>query len=392
MKILLPILAGIILLTGSSGCKEEARLDHFNGALDAPAQVTNVQVTSTPGGAFLTYDIPKDPKLSYVKAVYEIQEGVKEAKASIYTDTLTLAGYGDTSLHEVKIYSVGRNEKMSQPVVVKLKPKVAPVYTSFDSLKLDAAFGGVKIRFQNPLAANLAVVLMADTLNNGVWIPLNTFYTKAPAGVFSYRGLPAKNMKFAVYLRDRWNNKSEMLVRSLTPLFEEKVPKPFKALILPSDETIPVEAGYPMERMWDDKVDQGIFATRHNSATPQWFTIDLGTKIVISRMKMHQRGESYTYTGSNVKAFELWGSNEPDADGSWSKWTLLGSFKSYKPSGLPLGKTTAEDFDYGHTKGEDFDMPDIPKAYRYYRFKTLATYGGGPQITIAELSFWGQIK
>ena len=376
-----------------SKCKEEDRLDHYATGAGAPPPVTNVKIMNTPGGAVLTYDLPKDPNLSYVKAVYEIQPGIfNEAKSSYYTDTLALAGYGDTSLHEVKLYSVGRNEKASEPVVLKVKPLTAPVIVAFDSLKLEAAFGGVKIRYQNLLEANLAIVLIADTLNNGIWVPLQTFYTRAPGGVVSFRGLPSSEKKFAIYLRDRWNNKSDTLVRTLTPLFEEKVPKPFKALILPTDETIPVEPPYTLDKMWDDLVDQGIFASRHSTATPQWFTIDLGKKVVISRMKMHQRAPNYTYTGANVKSFELWGSNNPDTNGGWTNWTMIGSFQSYKPSGLPAGKVSAEDIAYAHTNGEDFDVQEIPQAYRYVRFKTTATYGGGPQVTIAELSFWGQIQ
>jgi hypothetical protein len=393
MKQIIYCLFAVIMLFAWHGCAKEDRLDHLDANAPAPAPVTNARYTAIPGGAYVTYDIPRDPNLAYVKAVFEIAPGiVREAKSSYYTDTLKLDGYGDTSLHEVMLYSVGRNEKSAEPVKLQIKPLTPPVYTAFDSLVLEPAFGGVKIRFKNPNEGNLAIVLISDTTNNGIWSPITTFYAKAPKGVFSFRGLPSKERKYAIYLRDRWNNKSDTLVRTLTPLFEEKVPKPFKALILPTDETIPVESQYPMDRMWDDKVDQGIFATRHSSSTPQWFTIDLQKKVVISRMKMHQRGENYTYTGSNVKSFELWGSNDPDANGGWTQWTLLGTFQSYKPSGLPPGQVTAEDRDYGHTKGEDFDMPDIPAPYRYLRFKTTATYGGGPQITIAELSFWGQLQ
>jgi len=393
MKRYIHSLLAVMTLIVYSSCKREDRIDHFDSNAPAPAPVTNPKYTGTPGGAWVTYEAPRDPNLAYIKAVYEIAPGVlREAKSSYYTDTLKLEGYGDTSFHEVQLYSIGRNEKASDPVKLQVKPLTPPVYTAFDSLQLEPAFGGVKIRFQNPAEGNIAIVLISDTTGNGVWTPISTFYTKAPKGVFSYRGLPPTQRKYALYLRDRWNNKSATLIKTLTPLFEEKVPKPFKALILPTDETIPVESQYPMERMWDDMIDQGIFATRHSSSTPQWFTIDLQRSVVISRMKMHQRGENYTYTGSNVKSFELWGSNDPDANGGWTKWVLMGTFQSYKPSGLPPGQVTAEDRDYGHTKGEDFDMPDIPAAYRYLRFKTTSTYGGGPQITIAELSFWGQLQ
>lgn len=54
---------------------------------------------------------------------------------------------------------------------------------------------------------------------------------------------------------------------------------------------------------------------------------------------------------------------------SADSWKLLSEFKSFKPSGKPKGTVTAEDKDYGMTKGEDFEFePGIPSA-RYIRFK-----------------------
>ncbi|HWW40209.1 DUF5000 domain-containing lipoprotein [Pedobacter sp.] len=385
-------ITGIAILILLQQCKRDDRLDHIDPNAPAPAQVSSVKSQSTAGGAILTYKIPSDPNLSYVKAVYEIQPGVfREGKSSFYTDTLKLEGFGDTREYNVKLYSVGKNEKASEPLDVKITPLTPPVLVAFDDLSIEAGFGGVKIRFKNKLEANMAIVLEADTVGNGVLLPIQTFYTKTPAGIFSARGLSSTEKKFSVYLRDRWNNKSPALVKSLVPLFEQKVPKPFTAVKLPTDEYEPVEGQYPMERMWDGLVDQGIFASRHGTVLPQWFTVDLGRKVIFSRMKMHQRAPDYTYTGSNVKAFEIYGSNNPNSDGSFGNWKLLGSFKSYKPSGLPMGKVTAEDINYGFTQGEDFEFEDMTEAYRFIRFKTLETYGGGGQITISELSFWGKL-
>ncbi|RQO65347.1 hypothetical protein DBR43_31405 [Pedobacter sp. KBW06] len=391
MKKLMYLIAGCLSLLLLQ-CKTEDRLDHLDPNAAAPAQVYSIKSESKPGGAILTYKLPADPNLSYVKAVYEIQPGVfREGKSSFYTDSLKLEGFGDTREYTVKVYSIGKNEKASAPVEVKVTPLTPPIESSFKELVMEPGFGGIKIKFKNEFAANMAIVVMADTVGNDVLLPVQTFYTKTVAGTFAVRGLTSAPKKFSVYLRDRWNNKSESLVKTIAPLFEQKVPKPFKALKLPTDEYEPVESQYPMDRMWDDKVDNGVFASRHNTSTPQWFTFDLGRAVVISRMKMHQRHPDYTYTGANVKRFELWGTNDPGLDGAFTNWKLLGTFKSFKPSGLPLGRATAEDNNYGHTQGEDFDLEEIPLAYRYLRFKTLETYGGGAQITIAELSFWGKL-
>src|SRR3546814_15069887 len=72
-----------------------------------------------------------------------------------------------------------------------------------------------------------------------------------------------------------------------------------------------------------------------------------------------------------IKAFEIDGSNNPDADGGWGNWELLGSFTSVKPSGLPFGSTTTEDVEYAVINGEDFDFDGtMSKRARYIRFKT----------------------
>ncbi|PWG80558.1 DUF5000 domain-containing lipoprotein [Pararcticibacter amylolyticus] len=374
------------------GCKKEERLDHFDADAPAPRNVDNIKVTSTPGGAILTYDIPADPNLSYVRAVYEIQPGVfKEAKSSVYTDTLRLEGFGDTKQYEVKVYGVGRNEKGSEPATVMVQPLTPPVYSAFNDLTIEPGFGGIKVKLKNAYKANLAIVIEADTLGNGIKFPLRTFYTNSPEASYAVRGLSATEKKFYVYLRDRWNNKSDTLEKTLTPYFEQPVAKPYDMVKLPTDSWEPTADSYPMSRMWDGLVDIWIFASKRTKPLPVWFTIDLKSTYTLSRMKMHQRGSPYTYTGGNVKRFELYGSNSPDIDGGWSNWQLLGTFDSTKPSRKPSGATT-EDVDYAFTQGEDFELTETPPPYRYVRIKVMDTWGGDIQVWITELSFFGEKK
>src|SRR5690606_20252546 len=131
-----------------NGCKEEGRLDYLDSNAPAPAQVTNVKVKSLPGEVLLTYDLPNDYNLSYVQAVYEIRPGLaREAKASVFSDTLKLDGFGDTSPYRVEIFSVGKNEKKSDPVVVEVTAETPPVKSVFETISLMETFGGVTVRF-----------------------------------------------------------------------------------------------------------------------------------------------------------------------------------------------------------------------------------------------------
>src|SRR5690606_4448134 len=120
---------GIFLLTVILfSCTKEDRLDHIDADAPAPAQVTDIKEFATPGGVKLTYKIPADKNLSYIKAIYEIRPGVyREAKSSIYTDTLSLVGFGDSESHNVQLISVGKNEKVSEPVSVTVTPATPPV-------------------------------------------------------------------------------------------------------------------------------------------------------------------------------------------------------------------------------------------------------------------------
>lgn len=408
-KILYIALASVFCML--QGCKEEGRLDHIDMGAPAPVQVYDVTVRSTPGGAVLKYKLPKDENLLYVKAEYEIAPGVTNmTKASCYEDSLIIEGFGDTKTYGVNIYSVGRNEKQSTPLVQQVTPLTPSYLTAFPFLDLTAGFGGVSISFRNPDEANLAIVLLGDTANIGKFIELETFYTKASIGGFAYRGLPEKEGTFAVYLRDRWGHCSDMIIKTLTPLFEEEISKDkFRNAALPTDTYEPVEGNYTaysIDRLWDGKFDNRneMFATTKSAPIPQWFTVDLGRTITVSRVKMHQRakgsrGEIQVYDGANVKRFELYGSMSPNPDGSWDdSWIPLGSFTSFKPSG-ESSTVTEEDHQYANVEGVNYDVvvsefaPEPYVPVRYLRFKVLETYMGqttSGSIWIAELDVFGQ--
>ena len=377
------------------GCAKEDRDDHIDPNAPAPAQISNVTIKPLPGGAKLSYRMPKDVNLAYVKAVYEIQPGVfREAKSSIYADTLALVGFGDTNEHQVKVYSVGKNEKESDPVLVTVIPQTPPVQTVFLTTDLVSTFGGVTVSFDNLSRANLAVVVMVDTTGQNTWAEVSTYYTATMKGRFSARGMKSEERKFAVYLRDRWNNKSDTLTKMITPKFEMQIPKTgWSSMQMEQDSWQPVNSGYSVSKIWDGKwavLTGDSFATPNGSAIPSWFSIDLGKKVLLSRFKEHQAPTSHLYFGSAVKKFELWGSNSPTVD--FSGWVLLGAFESFRPSGLPLTTPpTAEDKNYGNFLGEDFIFEETPPAVRYLRWKSVETYSSTGQIVIAELTLFGEI-
>lgn len=168
------------------------------------------------------------------------------------------------------------------------------------------------------------------------------------------------------------------------PKFERLLDKAnFKDYSLPTDVK---DGGYGwlIEYLWDENYDPPGFATQ--SGIPQWFTFDLGVSTSLSKFNIWQANDRL-YEKESVKKFEVWGSDNPDMDGSWDSWTKLMTCESVKPSGLPVGERSSEDIAYAQA-GEEFVFPaGTPKA-RYLRFKLLENWGDSHFMTIAELSFW----
>ena len=390
LKYFIPILLFAIL---SNSCKKETNA-FIDANAPAPKEVNDIKVMATPGGAVITYKIPVDNNLSYVKAVYEIQPGVfREAKTMYYNDTLALVGFGDTLSHVVKIYSVGKNEKESGVIPISVKPLLPPVKAVFSSLTLDPTFSGVRVTFQNSSQADLSIVILVDSTGENKWSQVNTIYTKSLAGNFYGRGKFASTEKrFAVFVRDRWNNKSDTLIKLLTPWAEQLINKaPFKIYKLPGDSWQGSTAAYNVEKLWDGivNVSENVFATIDNFKLPQWITIDLNQKVAFSRMKIYQR-TSYPYNVVWVQQFSIWGSNAPDADGGWTNWVKLGGFESFKPSGLPGNLYDANDMAFV-TAGEDFNFEGTIPAVRYVRFVMENSRGGVGKYQLGELTFWGSV-
>lgn len=382
-------------------CREEGRIDFIDDAAPAPGQVTNVTVENRPGGALLKYTLPVDKNLLYVRAEYEIQPGViRQTKSSYFKDSLVLEGFGTPDTYEIKLYSVGRNEKESTPLVVQINPTVSPV--RLVSKKFRDTFGGVAIDFENPEQANLAIVLMADTADQGYQSELITYYTSAPKGTFTYRGvdgLDPVEHEFSMYIRDRWGNYSDTLTEKVTPWFEEFIPKStWRDYTLPGDIP-PVNASYPVTRIWDENYDVDGFHGLETQMLPHNITWDLGRTVKLSRLKYWPRGHADDrWKRGHAKVFEIWGSVSPNPTGELDdSWIPLGRFESLKPSG-PGTQITQEDIAFADEGIEfEFAVSDFAPApftpVRYIRFRTVSTYANVAFSTvhIKELSFWGEL-
>ncbi|MDR1524197.1 MAG: DUF4959 domain-containing protein [Tannerella sp.] len=390
-------------------CEEEKKLVYYDESAPAPVAIDagTVTVENSAGKSVLRYEIPIDDNLLFVKAEYESAPGVaRQAKSSRYTDTLALEGFAAAGDYQIKLFSVGKNEKESQPVTVTVSPLTPPVLEAYPSLDVIATFGGIEGSFSNLSKQPLKAVLMIDSTGNGLEF-LQSFMIDNPKAKFTVRNLPAKAMRFSVYMKDRWGNKTEAKEYVLTPMFEERLDKTiWKEFKLPSDFQNSLENNYPGYRFtglfsdiicpWNGWTDNFI---PDISSLPSTFTIDLGAEAKLSRINLVPWW-ARLYT-DYPREFEVYGTasrNPGDDLSAGGDWTLIGKFTSWKPSGDDPLVVTADDQNYAWPGGENFDIistdeqPDPYFTVRMVRFKILKTWSGSTNFySIDELTLWGQI-
>ena len=380
-------------------CNEETH-DPINKDSITPGTISSPMVTNTPGGAIIEYTTPDDDDLLYVEAKYKLTNGVEhKVRASVYSDTLKLQGFGNTEKYKVNLYSVDRSENRSSPLEVEIEPLIPPVKTVFKTLQIKATFGGVNLSWENE--TNAAVDLIFSSTANGTTGPLDVkeiFYTKASVGNVSVRGFEPMEHTFSAVFRDRWGNYSERLTVNLVPIFEVELDKAnFEAVILPGDtKQVPPwnsGAGTSLPSLWDNNASSRLIGFNGEMPDNYYYTFDLGKLSKLSRMKFFQFTESnfkWLYFDAQYKKFEIWGAENLDATGAWDNWVKLKDCEVIKPSGNPLEawNYTNEDKEVA-INGHEFEFPiDIPKV-RYIRIKVLSTWSGLNWAACGEMSFWG---
>jgi hypothetical protein len=384
-------LGTLFMLSVLSSCNKA----ELNGILEnskvPPGKVSNVTVVNENGQAKISYNLPNNNDLLYVKAVYSIATGEqREILASGYTNTLTVDGFSDTNPHEVKLFAVNKSEVASEPVSVTVKPLIAPFRLIFNELKASATFGGIRINAVNKFKASVAIVPLLDSLGNGDWANLDNVYTKDSVISTSIRGLKPKPGKYAFYVRDRWLNRSDTLYVNLTPLEENLLNKDlFQELRLPGDADF--QYNTTLNMIWDKRTDLNQWPcmyTNESAGSPQTVSFSIGREAKLSRIVIYPRREAGYYDKGNLRDFEMWGSNSPNLDGTFASWTKLMTSTVVKPSGSPLGTDTGADDAYGRA-GWSFDFPEDAIKYKYLRIRCLKNWRSSYFMEISQVSIWG---
>ncbi len=384
----------IALTTGLWACEEEETRLPYNQSMGTPGQVFEPIVENLPGKARITYSLPNDDDLLYIKAVYERSNGNQaEVKSSYFNNSLMVEGFADTLEHEVQLYAVNRGGEESEPVTVTIKPMEAPVWDVYKSLEALATFGGIQINALNPNREDVAILIMEKN-EMGVWeADPNSIYTSTDTIDYALRGMDTVEHEFALTVRDRWLNYTDTLFTNINPLYETGLPKSnYRGMSLPGDS--PHHPSTSMAGMWDGEIMNwpAIYMTQATHSGPHVITFDAGVEAKMSRIVIwdypeYFNGRTYYYLG-NLKEFEVWGSNDPPSDGSWDNWHLLGTYNATKPSGLPFGQQSDEDYRIaveGHNWVFDIAAPKV----RYLRIRSTRNWGGSTYMAIGEIQIYG---
>ena len=384
------VLAGLALM---QACEEEPIGQQPEDGV-APGEVIPLMPKSVPGGAVVYYTLPTDEDLLYVKAVYTLQDGAeRDVRASVYTDSLEILGFGDTSPREVQLIAVDRSKNESQPVPVTITPLTPPVVAIGESLRMVEDFGGLHAYWDNPLKAKISVPILIKDQNDD-YVPLETFYSERVTGEGTVRGMDTIPVEVAIYAQDRWGNKSQRKDYVLTPIYETLFDRLNFSIVPLSNDAHAYSTNYALEKMFNgDKNGEQCAASAGDGNWPQSVTIDIGVTGKLSRIRLYQRiGGStpgYLFREGNLRNFELWGrADTPSLDGDWSEWTFLTACESIKPSRLPIGESNDEDLAVGQN-GEDFTIPVEAAPLRYLRIKVTRTWAGGDNFQIGEIEVYG---
>ncbi len=368
-----------------------------------PQPVSNVKVENLNGAVEITYDLPDETDLLYVKAEYTIGTGeLRTTKTSAYSNKMYIKGFGKKESQTIKLYAVDSSQNESEAVETEINPDDAVIYSIIETVETEVKVGGFRITWENPTREDIVVeVVMQTDVAGESYQHIETFYSTEALADKAVYGLDSIENIYGVFIRDAYFNRTDTSTFKMKPKFEEVIPKSgFKEIKLSSQFKQHTAFGGPMSEMWDGitNVRENCFYIMQPTDFP-YFTMDLGVKAKLSRFRIWQRID-FIFALHNPREFEWWGTNnsalaQDNENVNWKnnpEWTLLVDCESKRPSGGQAGDpVTAEDEAYVRA-GEEFNFSDEVPIVRYLRFQLKSTWGGSKALHINELSFWGIVK
>lgn len=360
----------------------------------APNPVKDVVVTNTNGGAVLHYTLPDNPDILYVKASYLNSRDIPmDVKVSTYVDSLVIEGLGDTKERDVELVVVDHFENASTPVHAKINPLIPAVETVYSSLDLTPNFGGFILSFTNPAKAAVSFYIHDWDPEQGKYVLYDVLSSKSESGTFTVKGFDDSEHYFAVSVRDKYDNESELFEKTVKPLYEEELVKSnFKLLNCDCDVSWNTNGGN-WQMMFDGLAQAWNYGhVDYPVPFPHSFTIDLAVNAKLSEIKFWQSqdSEDKQFAHGCPKHFRCYGCVETADYRNLDNWILLFDGYLERPSGGQFGIDPLTEEDLQAAKnGHVFPMDPNAPTIRYFRFQSLASWSGMETSLISEFSIFG---
>ena len=383
----------IFLITLTFSCSKNEDVDST-----PPGILSNISVVPTNGGGIISYSLPSDNDISYVRAEYTNSQGEEVFRVSSrYNTSVEINGLNQTTPIKVRLYVVDENENISDEVEVEFTPLESFIYLVQQSIEISPDLGGVKITWEN--IATKTVFVYVHILN-GTDETIRILSSDNAEESLFIRGLDAVEMTFSTKVEDFDGNITDLqVVGNYTPLFEEKIEKNTWTLITSQSINGNAYEGRTVN-FWDDIVDtvetdsdnSYFIATRENNGGslnfPLDIVIDLNKNVKIKRFKVWQRaywyqggGVTYHYQEENIKSFNLYASNDAQS------WDLLGEFDIGDPRDS-AGNIPASAFQEA-IDGHDFTLANTSEQFRYLKISITSNYGSTIITVGSEITLYG---
>ena len=389
--ICIPIL--LLLISMVVSCESEDKKD-----TTPPGELTITSTEATYGGAIISYTLPNDDDILYVRADYTNGKGEAVFRTvSKHVNQIEVSGFVVEEDVTVSLTVVDENQNKSKAVEHEIRPLQSFIYLVQESIEIVPDLGGVQVSWENIEEKTVFIYLhIADGDEEETRILSSS---NATENIF-VRGLEAKELGFSTKVEDFDGNITSLIEEGYyTPLFEEKINKDTWALV--SNLSIDGNAyeGATVN-FWDDVVDTFetnsdnsylISNRKDNGGGLRWpldIVIDLNKKVKINRFKIWQRAfwyngpgdQPYYYQSENLRSFDLFVSMDK------SEWALLGSFQIEEPTNGDISQALLDEAVAGH----NFNLDEISPEFRYLKFSITSNFGSDSFCHGSEISLFGR--
>jgi hypothetical protein len=383
----------IFIFTSFFSCAAEEDLDS-----NAPGVVSNISVTPTNGGGIISYSLPSDEDILYVKAVYTNSQGTQVFRVSSrYKGSVEVNGLNQTTAVQVKLYVVDNSENISEPIVIDFIPLKSFIFLVQESIQITPDLGGIKLEWDN--IASKTVFVYVHIMDGADEI-IRILSSNNAQELQFIRGLDPTEVTISIKVEDFDGNITELVDKGeYTPLFEEKIDKSTWTLVNGQSINGNAYEGKTIN-FWDDVVDtvetdadnSYFIATRGNNGGslnfPLDIVIDFNKNVKIQRFIVWQRaywynggGVTYHYQEENFKSFNLYASTNSQT------WSLLGEFDIGDPRD-GVGEIPATAYQNA-IDGHEFSLATTSEEFRYLKFEITSNYGSTQIVVGSEITLFG---